>query len=234
MDGMDENSLRLLVAQGVSVEQIGRRFGKNPSTVSYWMQKFGLESPNREKHAAKGGIERGRLEELVAAGLSIAQIADEVDRSKGTVGFWLRKYGLKTLNRNRRASRPEATAAREAGLLTVTMQCPVHGETEFSMEGRGYYRCKGCRSEAVTKRRRRVKATLVAEAGGGCAICGYSSTQEALAFHHLDPTQKRMHISADGKGVAIDELRAEARKCVLLCHNCHAEVECGAAVLPIQ
>jgi hypothetical protein len=43
-----------------------------------------------------------------------------------------------------------------------------------------------------------------------------------------------MTISAQGMGVAIETLRAEARKCVLLCHNCHAEVEHGAAALPIQ
>ena len=32
------------------------------------MKKYGLESQFAEKHAAKGGIERERLEELVEAG----------------------------------------------------------------------------------------------------------------------------------------------------------------------
>ena len=86
----------------------------------------------------------------------------------------------------------------------------------------------------MTRRRRSVKATLVAEAGGRCAICGYDRCQAALAFHHLDPTEKRMVVSAQGMGVGIDTLRTEARKCVLLCHNCHAEVESGASLLPIQ
>jgi hypothetical protein len=31
---------------------------------------------------------------------------------------------------------------------------------------------------------------------------------------------------------ALDAARAEARKCVLLCSNCHAEVEAGAVQLP--
>src|SRR6185437_3362115 len=66
---MDRGSLALLLAQGVSVEEIGRRFNRHPSTIAYWMAKFGLEAPNRDKHAAKGGIERERLEELVAAGM---------------------------------------------------------------------------------------------------------------------------------------------------------------------
>jgi len=34
------------------------------------------------------------------------------------------------------------------------------------LEGRGYYRCVRCRSEAVSKRRRTVKRKLVEEAGG--------------------------------------------------------------------
>ena len=51
---MDKDALQLLLAQGVSVEQIGRRFGRHPSTVSYWMRKHGLEAPNRAKHAGQG------------------------------------------------------------------------------------------------------------------------------------------------------------------------------------
>jgi hypothetical protein len=75
---------------------------------------------------------------------------------------------------------------------------------------------------------------LVAEAGGRCALCGYDRYAGALAFHHLEPAEKRLHVSADGRGVAIDALRAEARKCVLLCANCHAEVESGVASVPIK
>jgi transposase len=231
---MDRESLALLLAQGLSVEKIGRRFGKHPSTVSYWMDKYGLEAPNREKHAAKGGIDREPLEALVGAGRSIAAIADALSVSKATVRYWLRRYGLRTVNPNRRESRPLAREAKEAGGLAVLMSCPTHGEVEFAMEGRGYFRCKRCRSEAVTKHRRRAKAVLVAEAGGRCALCGYERYFGALAFHHLDPVQKRLHVSAYGNGLALDVLRAEAQKCVLLCANCHAEVEGGVAAVPVQ
>src|SRR5438270_11871444 len=72
---MDKQSLEVLLAQGESVERIAKRFGKDPSTVSYWMRKYGLTSPYAEKHAARGGIERTVLEELVTAGASITRIA---------------------------------------------------------------------------------------------------------------------------------------------------------------
>jgi hypothetical protein len=116
----------------------------------------------------------------------------------------------------------------------INMTCRHHGETEFFLEGRGYYRCKRCRSEAVSRRRRKLKAALVAEAGGRCRICGYDKNPRALEFHHLDPLTKRMPLSAAGIAYALETLREEAKKCVLLCANCHAEVENGIAIVPIE
>jgi transposase-like protein len=231
---MEKESLELLLGQGVSVERIAKRFGKDPSTVSYWMAKYGLEAVGREKHSAKGGIERERLEGLVEAGMTIAEIAAELALSKGTVRHWMKQYGLRTQNSRGRRSGEIARDAKDAGVATVTMLCSRHGETEFFLEGRGYYRCKRCRSEAVARRRRKVKTILVEEAGGRCCICGYDRFIGALAFHHLDPIDKRMPLSARGIAYALGTLREEAKKCALLCANCHAEVENGIVALPIQ
>jgi transposase-like protein len=231
---MDKDSLQLLLSQGISVEKIAQRFGRDPSTISYWMQKYGLVSSHADKHRAKGGIERTRLEGLVETGMTIAAIAAEVGLSKTTVRYWLRRYGLRTTNRRGRRMDPRARAAKEAGLLNVSLSCPRHGETMFALEGRGYYRCKQCRAEAITRRRRKMKRILVEEAGGGCLVCGYDSCLSALEFHHLDPLQKRLEINAKGSSLALDTLRAEARKCVLLCSNCHMEVEAGLTELPLE
>jgi hypothetical protein len=83
----------------------------------------------------------------------------------------------------------------------------------------------------VTARRRRVKAILVEDAGGACVLCGYDRTPAALQFHHLDPAAKRFHMSHAGVARSLAGARAEAAKCVLLCANCHAEVEAGVATL---
>lgn len=231
---MDRDALELLLAQGVSVEQIGRRFGKHPSTVSYWMRKHGLEAPNRAKHAGRGGLDRGELETAVQAGLSIAEIARRFGRSKGTVRHWLRRYGLKTMHRSRRASIPAANAARAAGLESCVLPCPRHGDTKFVREGRGYYRCVHCRVESVAKHRRKLKDLLVEEAGGRCVICGYDRHPRALEFHHLDPGAKAFALSQRGVTLSLESMRSEARKCVLLCSNCHAEVEAGVVALPLH
>jgi hypothetical protein len=193
-----------------------------------------LQAVNHGKHKAKGGLTREELRPLVERGLTIAEISESVGRSKATVRRWLTRHGLKTRGGRGRRPAAQAKAAREAGLATVTMFCVRHGETEFFLGGRGYYRCKRCRSEAVARRRRRVKATLVEESGGCCVICGYRRNMRALHFHHLDPSRKRHEINAKGVAIALDRLRDEAQKCVLLCSNCHAEVEDGMAVIPVD
>jgi transposase len=230
-DAMDRDTLTTLLARGLSVEKIARRFGRHPSTVSYWMAKYGLEAPNREKHAAKGGIERAALEGLVARGFSIAEIATEVALSKATVRHWLRRYDLRT----RPTVRIETVrSARDRGRAHVILTCKRHGEGDFVIEGSGYYRCCRCRQEQVSNKRRRIKALLVQEAGGRCAVCGYDRCMAALQFHHVDPLQKRLGISAQGLTLALSVARAEAAKCILLCSNCHAEVESGAVTLPVK
>lgn len=57
----------------------------------------------------------------------------------------------------------------------------------------------------------------------GCAICGYNKCDMALEFHHANPKNKKYNVNKDTifkKGL-IDELN----KCILLCANCHREIE---------
>jgi transposase-like protein len=229
---MEKESLELLLNQGLSIERIAKRFGKDPSTISYWMKKHGLVSPYRAKHAGKGGLEREELEVMIESGLTIAEIAAEVGRSKATVRHWMRRYGLRTQNGVGTRRPGVAKSARDAGRLSITMTCPRHGETEFVIEGRGYYRCKRCRAECVVRHRQKMKAILVEEAGGRCVICGYARHLQVLQFHHVEPSKKRLALSGQGVTYSLAGLRAEAKKCVLLCANCHVEVEIGAATVP--
>lgn len=84
----------------------------------------------------------------------------------------------------------------------------------------------------MVKRRRKVKEILVEEAGGACVICGYDGCVSVLQFHHVNPAEKSFSISARGVTRSIEAARTEAAKCVLLCANCHHEVEAGIATLP--
>ena len=108
--------------------------------------------------------------------------------------------------------------------MDITKECKKHGQTLFRQRSdNGYYRCLRCRSEAVSKRRRKLKKKLVEYFGGKCIKCGYSKCIWALTFHHKDPKEKDFTISS-GDTRAWKTLLGEAKKCDLVCMNCHAEL----------
>jgi hypothetical protein len=111
----------------------------------------------------------------------------------------------------------------------------VHGATVFHRYSdgptRSRFRCKRCVGEAVLRRQRRIKRILVQEAGGGCRVCGYNRCMTSLHFHHVNPSQKAFSITM-AMGRSIDTYREEARKCVLVCANCHGEIEAGLTPCP--
>jgi hypothetical protein len=225
---MEAGWLASQLEAGRSIESIARETGRAPSTVAYWVNKHGLTSRHARRHRAKGGLTREQLEPLVAAGLPIRAIAEQFGVGYTTVRHWLGRHELVTA----RAARLAVTAAaREAGSGTAIANCPRHGMTTFGRTASGRYRCLKCRSEAVSDRRRRVKQRLVAAAGGRCALCGYDRSPAALQFHHVTPADKAFSIAERGVTRSIDRALAEARKCVLLCATCHAEVEAGVATL---
>jgi transposase len=222
---MNEVQLHAWVEEGLSLKQIGRLVGRQPSTVSYWLAKYGLSAPGKEKHAPRGAIERATLVELVEQGASIGLIAETLGRGTASVRHWLARYGLETRATARRRE------LRNRSEETIELHCHIHGLTRHRRSARGTLRCLICRSEAVTRRRRKVKEVLIHEAGGACAVCGYDRCPGALHFHHLDPALKQFELSAAGFARSLERARAEARKCALLCSNCHAEVESGTVTL---
>src|SRR5437588_1498681 len=184
---MEREFLEAQLAAGRSLEQIGALVRKHPSTVGYWLKKHGLVAANHEKNAPKGTIDPNELRQLVALGLTRAELAAKLEISRTTVSYWLRKLRLRT---KRGILIVETHVAREAGLQTLRRYCRVHGLGAFSLTGRGRYECVQCKTDAVARRRRRVKQILVRESGGCCRRCGFAEHQAALQFHHVDPATK--------------------------------------------
>ncbi|MGH2957173.1 MAG: helix-turn-helix domain-containing protein [Solirubrobacterales bacterium] len=227
---MRKKELELHLAQGLSLEAIGRLVGKHPTTVAYHVKKHGLAAVNRERFAGRGGLTREQLEGLIEEGLTLREMAASLDRSISTIRYWLRRHRL--ARELGGVKRTEARKAREAGARYTVLGCRHHGRTRFILEGRGTYRCMRCRAERVVAWRRRAKLKLIEEAGGECRMCGYDEFPGALHFHHLDPSEKSFGLAMRGLTRSIDGLREEAAKCILLCANCHAKVEWGTAELP--
>jgi predicted Zn-ribbon and HTH transcriptional regulator len=165
------------------------------------------------------------LRRLVADGRSVSEIADVLGVAPVTVRRRLERAELRTLST---PEAREARALRTRQAPTVWRTCRHHGRSPFHADARGVLRCRRCRAEAVSRRRARVRDVLIAEAGGSCRLCGYDRHPGALQFHHRSPAEKSFTIR-NGMTRAMDELRAEAAKCVLVCANCHAEIEAGVA-----
>jgi len=222
---MDRGELEQRLGEGLSVEEIARRVSRHPSTVSYWLRRYGLRSAHAEKHTPKGPLDRDRLTELVEQGLTTTEIATALSTHRATVRRWMRRYGLETAHMTRRRVMSDARAD---GAPFVEAVCSRHGLTTFALRTDiASYRCLRCRCDDVSNIRRRRKERLVEEAGGKCRLCGYATYAGALQFHHVDPSTKEFSVSQNGVTRSLERALAEARKCVLLCANCHAEVEAG-------
>lgn len=226
---MEKRFLEECLKQGMSLDRIGERAGKHPSTVGYWLKKHGLRAVGCDVHTPKGNVDQERLVQLVEEGTSIRRIAEELNLGYSTIRHWLKKLGVET---ERSTRLRETQQARREGLRRAYLRCPRHGHTAFFARPDGGFRCGKCNSAAVSKRRRAVKRQLVEEAGGRCILCGFDEHPAALQFHHLDPATKQFHLSERGLTRSIARVRGEAEKCVLLCGNCHAQVEAGAKEVP--
>ena len=111
--------------------------------------------------------------------------------------------------------------------------CNTHGEFVHSYEpSNKRWRCNKCRTEAVQRRRKKLKQLAAEYKGGGCCVCGYNRCLEALDFHHIDPNEKEFGIAASGIIVSWERVKKEIEKCVLLCANCHREFHAGLIQLP--
>jgi hypothetical protein len=78
--------------------------------------------------------------------------------------------------------------------------------------------------KAQQLRGRRRKLQLIELAGGKCVRCGYDSNFAAMGFHHIDPKAKKF--SLDLRSLSNrrwEYVLQEAKKCILMCSNCHAE-----------
>jgi len=58
----------------------------------------------------------------------------------------------------------------------------------------------------------------------GCTLCGYNKCGDVLAYHHVEPKEKTMRISAYNIYHGHKETHNELLKCMLLCSNCHKEI----------
>lgn len=162
-------------------------------------------------------MEKQILIDLINKTYSIAKIANELDKSKTSIRYWLNKYELKTV--------------RAEGILNneerICPNCKTEKQiTEFYERrdklGSSTY-CKTCTKDVSKLRQQTVKQKCIEYKGDKCEICNYNKCQGALEFHHIDPTKKDFTIAHKSHSFN-DLIKQELDKCILVCANCHREI----------
>lgn len=80
--------------------------------------------------------------------------------------------------------------------------------------------------KARLRNRKKALIELKLSFGGKCSLCGYNKCLTSLSFHHKNEKSKIDGVSnilfkGNGKKAAFEE----AKKCILVCANCHGEIE---------
>ncbi len=103
--------------------------------------------------------------------------------------------------------------------------CSICGRCYFHDYRRGHtkLKCNSCRSNGGIDRVE-AKRRMVEYKGGACHLCGYARCLRALDFHHVDPRTKKFSI-AGSHTRSWESVRQELDKCMLVCSNCHVEIE---------
>ena len=78
----------------------------------------------------------------------------------------------------------------------------------------------------VKNSRERLKKRMIYVMGDRCQCCGYNKCISALEFHHINPKDKEFTFSANTNRSWFSVI-SELKKCVLVCANCHREIEAG-------
>ena len=81
-------------------------------------------------------------------------------------------------------------------------------------------------SQQVMECRKRKRIKLVQLFGDKCSLCGYNRCSAALEFHHINPEEKDFELSMSNSK-SLEKNIEEAKKCILICANCHREIHNG-------
>ena len=163
------------------------------------------------------------INSLVTKGFSTRKISTELKTSQSNVRYWLKKFNIKTTSRSKVSDYRHCPRCETEKL-----------KTEFynrrNGKGNSVY-CKLCSHTQTLERQRDFKQRCVDHKGGKCICCGYDKTNNALDFHHLNPSEKDFSISSARFTTFDNRVINELNKCALVCRNCHAEIHAGIKTL---
>lgn len=161
-----------------------------------------------------------KILELRSKGFGCRKIAKEIKCSKATVSKYInmKDSGVSVedhLNRLHR-DKEKQSFANKIKNLEKSVSTGGTSESLYNKNLRGV-----------------MKELLVALLGGKCRVCNYNKCMPSLCFHHYNPAEKAFELRSKEliKRSYVSVLE-EAKKCVLLCHNCHTEIHANVTLCP--
>ena len=166
-------------------------------------------------------MEKITLENLIEKGYTYKKIAEELELGNSTIGYWLKKYKLKTKNKKHNTKI-------ENGIRKCLICKCDKAEDEFykRRKSNSTSYCKKCSNNYHTERLKRIKIKMINYKGGECTRC-HLKLEECnyfvFDFHHLNPSEKDPNFSKI-KFQNWDKIEKELNKCILVCSNCHRTI----------
>ncbi len=165
-------------------------------------------------------MEKTKLIELIFDGKTQREIGIELSASQTTVRYWLKVYGLATLNRRGRGMFKPRCCKR----------CGETDQTKFYGNDREV--CSKCHNARVQLAAKEKREYAIGKLGGKCSNpeCGFNKYTCSMDIHHLNPSKKDEHFKSM-RGWSIERIDKEIEHCILLCRNCHAALHKGVLKL---
>lgn len=125
-------------------------------------------------------------------------------------------------------------AASKSGKTYWLCKCDCGNEKEIQTSHLTDGRTKSCgcskeikKEQPVVSFRKRIKTALVEGFKHKCSCCDLIDEPVLYDFHHLNPEEKSFGIANASTTRSRQAYAEEAKKCIMLCANCHRKVENG-------
>ena len=220
----------LYVDEKKSTYKISNLYGVTPPSVRYWLNKWniGLRSKGEAQIGSLnpywvGGPDNYKKNKNVEYAISYKKIIGCLfcgyKNFAGALEYHHRDPDKKMFFITKRKKRSFYELKKEIDKCDVICS-NCHKEVH-----KRKHPYKGLKSKMFIKNKKlvdKIKMSL------GCPCCGYVKYSGALEFHHLDKSLKSFTI---GRTLSMEkntyDIIHEMNKCVILCSNCHKEVDGG-------
>lgn len=224
MNKIDENKIRELVNVGLSIKDISKSLSISINSVKKCLKELELKTVYKKHPIIE--ISKLDLENLLKENSSLRSISKLTGKSLTSIRYWIKKYQL-SLDKSKiphelKSSRFCPRCCQEKGIQEFYKKRGIQYASSY---------CKSCTTRQTVERMINFKSLCVEYKGGKCIVCGYNKYHGALEFHHMNPDDKDFTISQMRKYSFDNLVKFELDKCVLLCANCHREVENGLVLI---